>query len=113
MLRYVVGDSLFFEILNTYASDPVYKYDIVSTADFNEKVNSVTGDDYDWFFDQWVYSPNHPVYQNTYTISEAGQSWNVELSINQVQQNTAFFKMPVELKITFSDATDSTFKILK
>ena len=46
MLRYVVGDSLFFEIMNTYASDPDYKYDIVSTEDFNDKVNSVTGEDY-------------------------------------------------------------------
>ena len=112
MLRYVVGDSLFFEILNTYTSDPSYKYDIVSTPDFNDKVNSVTGEDYDWFFDQWVYSPNHPVYQNSYTISESGQNWDVELTINQVQQNTAFFKMPVEIKIEFSDATDTTFTIL-
>lgn len=111
MLRYVVGDSLFFEILNSYASDPDHKYDIVSTSDFNAKVNNVTGEDYDWFFDQWVYSPNHPVYQNTYIISEEGQSWDVELVINQIQQNTAFFKMPVELKITFSDVTDTLITI--
>ena len=111
MLRYVVGDSLFFEILNSYASDPIHKYDIVATADFNAKVNSVTGENYDWFFDQWVYSPDHPVYQNTYTILESGENWDVELTINQVQQNTVFFKMPIEIKIGFSDATDSTFTI--
>jgi aminopeptidase N len=111
MLRYVVGDSLFFEILQSYASDPIHKYDIVSTADFNAKVNSVTGEDLDWFFDQWVYSPDHPVYQNSYTILESGQNWDLELTINQVQQNTAFFKMPVELKITFSDATDTLVTI--
>ena len=111
MLRYVVGDSLFFEILNSYASDPIHKYDIVATADFNAKVNSVTGENYDWFFDQWVYSPDHPVYQNTYTILESGENWDVELTINQVQQNTVFFKMPVEIKVNFSDATDSLFTI--
>jgi hypothetical protein len=83
----------------------------VSTADFNAKVNSVTGEDLDWFFDQWVYSPDHPVYQNSYTILESGQNWDLELTINQVQQNTAFFKMPVELKITFSDATDTLVTI--
>jgi hypothetical protein len=83
----------------------------VSTADFNAKVNSVTGENLDWFFDQWVYSPDHPVYQNTYSISESGQNWDLELTINQVQQNTAFFKMPVELKITFSDATDTLITI--
>ncbi len=111
MLRYVVGDSLFFEILHSYASDPNHKYDIVSTADFNAKVNSITGETFDWFFDQWVYSPNHPVYQNHYSISESGQSWDIELNINQVQTNPAFFKMPVEINITFSDATDTLFII--
>jgi aminopeptidase N len=112
MLRYVVGDSLFFKILNSYASDPDYKYDIVFTADLVEKVNNITAEDYNWFFDQWVYSPNHPVYQNTYTISESGQSWDVELLINQVQQNTVFFKMPVELKIEFNDATDTLVTVI-
>jgi aminopeptidase N len=112
MLRYIVGDSLFFEIMNSYATDDNYKYKIVSTANFNAKVNDVTGNDYDWFFDQWVYSPNHPVYQNTYSISQAGQNWNVELIINQVQTNPAFFKMPVELKIEFNDATDTLITVM-
>ncbi|MDX1371653.1 MAG: M1 family aminopeptidase, partial [Nitrososphaeraceae archaeon] len=111
MLRYVVGDSLFFEILKTYASDPSYKYDIVSTAVFNDKVNSVTGENYDWFFDQWVYSPNHPVYQNEYTIESIGPNYIVSLNVHQSQQNTVFFKMPIEIKIEFKDGTDSTYSM--
>jgi aminopeptidase N len=112
MLRYAVGDSLFFEIMNSYATDDDYKYKIANTANFNAKVNEITGDDYDWFFDQWVYSPNHPVYQNTYTITEAGQNWDVELLINQVQPNPAFFIMPVELNIEFNDATDTLITVM-
>ena len=112
MLRYVVGDSLFFEILHSYASDPIYKYDIVNTSILNDKVNSVTGEDYDWFFDQWVYSPNHPVYQNTYSFSGSNMDWDVALTINQTQQNTVFFKMPVEIKIKFFDLTDTTFTVM-
>ena len=112
MLRYVVGDSLFFEILNSYGTDPAFKYEIVTTSYFNEKVNSVTGENYDWFFDQWVYGPNHPVYQNEYTITSAGSDFSVELNIKQVQQNAGFFIMPVEIKIEFFDATDTTFTVL-
>ena len=111
MLRYVTGDSLFFKILHSYASDSTFKYDIVSTADFNEKVNSITGEDFDWFFNQWVYSPNHPVYQNIYTISTIGPEFSVDLNVIQVQQNAGFFKMPIEIKIEFADATDTTFTI--
>jgi len=112
MLRYVVGDSLFFEILNSYAADPGLKYEIVTTADFNEKVNSVTSEDYDWFFDQWVYSPNHPVYQNSYSISGSGPTWQIDLIVNQIQQNTVLFKMPVDIKIEFIDATDTTVTVI-
>lgn len=112
MLRYVVGDSLFFQIMQSYASDQAYKYDVVNTALFNEKVNTVTGNDYDWFFDQWVYSPNHPVYQNNYSISDSGLMWQIDLVVNQTQQNTVLFKMPVEIKIEYSDATDTTFTIM-
>jgi aminopeptidase N len=112
MLRYVVGDSLFFQLMHSYASDPVYKYDVVNTAIFNEKVNAVTGEDYDWFFDQWVYSPNHPVYQNNYSISGSGPTWQIDLTVSQTQQNTVLFKMPIEIKIEFIDATDTTFTIM-
>ena len=107
MLRYTIGDSLFFEVMKSYATDDNFKYKNAATADFNAKVNEISGDNYDWFFDQWVYAPNHPKYQNTYTIEYDGQNWNVDLIINQTQQNAGFFKMPVELQIDFSDGSDT------
>jgi aminopeptidase N len=112
MLRYVAGDSLFFEILHSYSTDENYKYKNVATVDLIDKVNEITGDDYNWFFNQWVYGPNHPVYQNTYQISQFDTLWTIHLTLNQTQTNAGFFKMPVELKVIFSDATDSIFSVM-
>lgn len=113
MLRYTVGDSLFFAALKSYATDTTnFRLKNAVTADFVTKVNQVTGQDLNWFFNQWVYSPNHPVYQNGYNfISLGGGSWQATFVARQTQSNPSFFKMPIELKITFASG-DTTVRVL-
>jgi len=111
-LRYVIGDSLFWEVMKTYALDTNFRYKNAVTEDFIAKVNQVCAQDYQWFFDEWVYAPNHPVYANTYNIRDLGAGqWRVDLELKQVQTNTVFFRMPVEVKIVFTDATDTIIKV--
>ena len=114
LLRYVVGDSLFFQAVMDYATDTVnFKHKSAVTVDFVTKMNQATGQNLDWFFNQWVYEPNHPVYQNTYNIANlGGGSWRVIFTANQTQSNPAFFKMPLELKINFSSGPDTTVKVM-
>lgn len=111
-LRYVLGDSLFFAVMNSYATDSAFIFASAVTEDFISVVNSITGADYQWFFDEWVYGPNHPVYENYYSIENMGNnSWEVSLTINQVQSNAGFFRMPVEIRIDFSDDTDTLIRV--
>ena len=114
MLRYMVGDTVFFNCLKSYATDTAnFKFKNTVTADFITKINQVTGTDYTWFFNQWVYQPNHPVYGNLYSFSNAGGgNWNVNFLAKQTQTNTVFFQMPVELKITFASGPDTTFRFM-
>ncbi|MDD5571405.1 MAG: M1 family aminopeptidase [Bacteroidales bacterium] len=113
MLRYVIGDSLFFEFLKEYSADTNLKYDNAVMADYISVAESVSGQNLDWFFNQWIYKPNHPVYENKYTIDSIGAgNWNVKFTINQTQTNPQFFKMPVELKFTFSDSSDTVMKVM-
>jgi aminopeptidase N len=112
-LRYVLGDSLFFRVLREYATDPLFRFGNAVTADFVSKANQVTGSDLGWFFDPWVYSPNHPVYQNTYDIDSAGSNlWRVSLVVNQTQANPEFFRMPLQFKIIFTDNTDTIVQVM-
>jgi hypothetical protein len=112
-LRYVLGDSLFFKALQGYCADSALKFQSATIADFVAKVNGAAGGDFNWFFDEWIFQPNHPVYQNTYNFQNIGGGhWNVNLQITQVQADPAFFKMPVEVKIRFIDATDTIIRCM-
>ncbi len=111
-LRYVIGDSLFFAVLHDYATDTNLVFGNAVTEDFISKVNAVCGQDYSWFFDEWIYHPNHPVYQNFYGIEDLGNStWKVVLSIEQTQTNTSFFQMPLQIQVNFNNGTDTLITV--
>ncbi len=112
MLRYILGDSLFFKVLKSYATDNEFKYKNASTAQFINKINDVTGKDYSWFFNQWIYNPNYPVYENTYEITDNNPVWTLNYNITQTQTNTVFFRMPVGLQIVFLNGSDSRISVM-
>jgi GTP-sensing pleiotropic transcriptional regulator CodY len=39
-------------------------------------------------------------------------NWKVRFIIEQVQTNTVFFRMPVEIKVNFSDGTDTLVNVI-
>jgi aminopeptidase N len=111
MLRYVLGDSTFFAVMKSYATDVVsFKHNTAVTADFITKVNTVSGQDMTWFF-AWVYQANHPVYANTYNITSlGGGQWLVGFKARQT--SAAFFPMPLTLRISFTTGSDTTFRVM-
>jgi aminopeptidase N len=112
MLRYTLGDSLYLASLQSYCTDTSLRFKSAVIGDFVSHVNSVTGNDYSWFFNQWIYLPNHPVYQNNYQFSSLGNGkWVVSFLARQMQTNPPFFRMPIEIKIVFSDASDTVIRM--
>lgn len=113
LLRYVLGDSVFFNCLYQYANDPYFKYGNATTEEFIQLVNLVSMRDMNWFFDQWLYKPNHPVYQNNHSYEElSGGKWKLNYTVNQIQKNAGFFKMPIELKITLKNEPDTLIRVM-
>ena len=113
LLRYTIGDSAFFQVLNQYAADTNLKYKSAVIPDFIQHVNTVTGQDYQWFFDQWIYQANHPVYENNYYFQNMGNGqWKISFTVHQVQTNAGFFKMPIEIRVLGLNGLDTTFKVM-
>ena len=115
MLRYTLGDSLFFSVIKSYATDSAgsFKYNNAVTDDFTAKISAAAGQDLSWFINQWVKEANHPVYQNFYSIvSNGGGNWSVSFLAGQTQINSAFHKMPLELKISFTTGSDTTVRVM-
>jgi aminopeptidase N len=112
-VRYLLGDSLFFQMLQAYCADTNRKFKSSVIADFNAKVNEVTGQNYDWYFTDWIYQPNHPQYQNRYSIEDLGNGqWKINFQASQVQTNPAFFRMMLNFKVHFADFSDTTFRAM-
>jgi hypothetical protein len=96
MIRSQVGYETFVEIYREWADR--YRYDSATTADFQQVIEDVTGEDWDWFFDQWVYMAGYPEYRVSWTTS-AG---NLHITIDQIQEVdaiTPLFTMPLDLLI--------------
>jgi aminopeptidase N len=110
MLRYVLGDSLFFASIKGYATDSNFRLQNSITDDFIQKINTVSGQNLSWFFDQWLKQPNHPVYQNTYSIDTSAKK--VNFTIQQTQKKPSLFTMPVEIRFSFANGPDTTVRVM-
>jgi aminopeptidase N len=112
-IRYMLGDTLFFHTLQAYVNDPALRFGNAKIGDFNAKVNEVTGQNYDWYFHDWIFQPNHPTYINTYNIQDLGTGqWKVNFFVSQDQGDPAFFRMMLELRVLFENGTDTIFRVM-
>jgi len=98
MLRGLVGDTQFFNILHAYRAR--YAMQSVITEDFQGICEQVSGQDLSWFFQQWIYGRGQPHYKLYWSVSRNDlTSWTLKVTINQIQTTTTYFKMPLQLLI--------------
>jgi len=95
MLRHVVGDATFFEILRSYGSDLRYKYKTATTEQFRAVCETVSGLDLEAFFNQWIYNAYYPYY-GLYFYQNGDSA---RLSISQHQTGTVIFDMPIDINV--------------
>ncbi len=95
MLRKYVGDDAFFAALNLYLNK--HKYTSVEIHDLRLAFEEVTGEDLNWFFNQWFLSAGHP----DLLISHEYQNGNVLLTVQQRQDSlrTPVYRLPVKVDI--------------
>lgn len=102
MMRDLVGDEMFFKTLSYFLHR--YEYDVVDTHDFERAVKTVTGQNLDWFFDQWIYKPGHPVLEISKRFDEDRGELTLEVNQNQrMEKGVPVFKFPVDIGIVTED----------
>ncbi|MBD3225649.1 MAG: T9SS type A sorting domain-containing protein, partial [Caldithrix sp.] len=108
MLRHMMGDEIFFDVLKSYVYDFDWAYGSVRTENFQRVCEQKSGLDLDTFFDQWLNYPYFPIYQYEWDVI----GWNlagyqVEVNIKQEQVQPVYI-MPMDLTFEFSDGSDTT-----
>ena len=96
MLRNVVGDQPFKDIMREWATRHAYGSAI--TTDFITVAEDVTGTQLDWFFDEWVLKAGYP----EYLVRSSYAAGIATVRIDQVQQLTAqtpLYDMPLDIRV--------------
>ena len=98
MLRFKLGDVIFFQALKNYLNDPALAYNYAKTPDLQAHLESVSGMNLTEFFNDWVYNQGYPSYSILVKNYVTGQ---VQITINQTQSHSSvsFFEMPVPIRL--------------
>ena len=93
MLRSYVGDEAFFAALNHYLKKN--EYSAVEVDELRMAFEEVTGEDLNWFFDQWYLTEGHPEIKVTYEYDANKKQLIAYVS----QQQYPNFKIPFDMAI--------------
>ena len=102
MLRNYVGDEAFWAALNKYLSDNAYT--AVEAHNLRLAFEALTGEDLNWFFNQWYFSQGHPNLDITYGYdAEQGQATVKVEQLQDPETMPAVFELPVAIDIYLSE----------
>ena len=98
MLRNYVGEEAFFAALKKYLTDNAYS--AVEAHDLRLAFEATTGQDLNWFFNQWYFSAGHPQLTIDYDYDLATQTASVTIEQTQdPEKNPAIFQLPIAIDI--------------
>lgn len=103
VLRYLntlLGDATFDECMHQYLT----KNALHSAEAHNWRlaIEEVTGQDWNWFFNQWYYHAGHPVLKVTYNYNDTLQKLIV--TVNQAQEDSSLvYKLPLKTALIYGD----------
>ncbi|HMI61715.1 MAG TPA: M1 family metallopeptidase [Puia sp.] len=95
MLRNYVGDSAFFKSLNLYLT--TNKFKSAEAQNLRLAFEEVTGEDLNWYWNQWYYGSGHPKLSIDYVYDDAAKK--VQVIVNQTQETGKIFRLPVAIDI--------------
>lgn len=102
MIRGMLGDSLWWASVNRYVTDNYVK--TVETVDLIRAIESTTGREMDWFFNQWIDHGGHPeLTVSTDYNTEQGMLTLVVEQTQTVDDVTPLFRFPLEIECVTGD----------
>ncbi|MHA1125084.1 MAG: M1 family aminopeptidase [Candidatus Heimdallarchaeota archaeon] len=109
MLKNLVGEKVWWEVLKHILTKHAYQN--VETIDYQRAFEDITGNDYDWFFDQWLIQAGYP--EVTIEVKYESEMNKVMVRIEQTQIHAATpnaFRFPFVVNVTNSDGSQKRFE---
>jgi len=100
MLRWEMGDSLFFKGMKNYLKDPEIANGFASQLQFVKHMETVADTSFTEFFKDWYYGEGYPTYRLTYyTDYDDFGKQKVRISQSSSNSSVGFFEMHVPVRI--------------
>ncbi|MBS1745674.1 MAG: peptidase M1 [Bacteroidetes bacterium] len=93
MLRWELGDSLFFKGIKKYLRDPKLSYGFARTADLQRHLQQVSGKNLDYFFNQWFYGEGYPSVTVKWKDSSNNKIYFTVSQTTSKPSSVSFFKL--------------------
>ncbi len=95
MLKNYVGDTAFYKSLNVYLNNRKFKSG--NATDLRLAFEEVTGEDMNWYWNQWYFSSGHPKFTIDYNYDDA--SGKAMVTIRQTQNTGKTFRVPLAIDV--------------
>jgi predicted negative regulator of RcsB-dependent stress response len=103
MLRWVVGEKKYLEIMRDFATK--YAGKSATTDEFRLLTEKVYGEKLTWFYSQWMDSTSAPEFKAKYTCYRLGNNKGFRI-VGAITQDLDLFRMPVDLRIDTDGRTE-------
>jgi aminopeptidase N len=97
MLRSYVGDDAFFASLKLYLTENAHKS--AEIHDLRLAFEETTGEDLNWFFNQWFLSSGHPVLKYEQEYNAETKKLTVSITQKQDTEKWPVYKLPIYIDI--------------
>ncbi len=102
-LRNYVGDQAFFEAVKIYLNKFAYK--ATEIHDLRLCFEEVTGEDLNWFFNQWYFDAGYPFLEIKKEFDEDQNIVNVTIKQLQDTKKMPLYKLPIDFAIHLKNET--------
>jgi hypothetical protein len=108
MLRWILGDADFDEAIANYQQDPAIAFGFTTTEQLKAHLETASGKDLTYFFNQWYTGQGYPSYQIQWSTS--GNNVNVTVNQTASHESVSFFRLPIPL--LFKNGTQEKLVVL-
>ncbi|MGY8918516.1 MAG: M1 family metallopeptidase, partial [Flavobacteriales bacterium] len=97
MLRHYLGEDAFYNGLKKYLNDNAYNS--VEIHQLRIAMEAVSGEDLNWFFNQWFLASGHPILRIDYDYANNKKKQIVNIEQIQDQSNTNIYRLPFAIDV--------------
>ncbi len=97
MLRTYLGDEVFFRALKNYLTENAYT--ATEIHELRMQFEKASGEDLNWFFNQWFLASGHPVVTIKQSYDATQKELTISITQNQKLEEWPLYQLPIDIDI--------------